>query len=925
MEKSDKLYAVHFFFFLFLLLYPSLGSAKHSIASVGVTHLRCEYRENPQGLDEGSPRFQWFLTPSDTTAYGQAQTAYRILVSATLQGAEKKQGDMWDSGWIDSDQTHQIVYKGKELASDRTYYWRVRVRDESGQESAWSEIARWSTGLFHASDWTARWIGSENRFEPTQSADCTIADPWLRKTVTLKKKPVKATLFVASIGYHELYVNGEKIGEDVLAPVVSDHTTRARYIAYDIADKLKPGKNVIAFWLGTSWSIFPPYATEDKPQTPIVLAQADFYDRPSDLVNFTPSLRLVTDATWKTHPSPNQLLGKWESNNYGGEIWDANKEVPDWNSVAYEDQSWKEATVYSPRLALSAQNAEGSRLGEEITPVSIEERPDGSYRVDMGVNFAGWTSIKVKGNPKDRIDFLFSEREQEEMTFRNHSAYILGPTGEGYFRNRFNYSSGRWITIKGLKEKPRLSDIKGWSVRSGVESAATFECSDSLQNWIYDRVRWTFENLSIGGYIVDCPQRERLGYGGDAHATSETGMLNYRMGAFYTKWMQDWRDVQGWESMGGKKVGGGILPHTAPTHIGGGGPSWGGICIVLPWSIYQQEGDTRILERNFELIDQWLQFLNSHTQDGILKRWGGQWDYLGDWLWPNATAEGMNNDKPETECFNSCYYVYNLRLASRIASVLGKAEKARDWKEKADECSKAIHEKYYNPADFSYADRSMGNLAVALLAEVVPTGLREKVMSRLEKEILIIRSGHIHVGITGGAMLFKLLRNENRPDLIYSMVSQVDYPGWGYMKANGATTIWEMWEKDLPGHSLLHSSFLYPGAWYIDGVGGIQKDIDEPGFKQFVIRPPLLEETGIKWAKTSFVSPAGLIKTEWRKENGGVTLKVTVPPNSHAVVYFPTEENRFFLNNSKAAKKKGIEGKYTLYELQAGTFLFRNE
>ncbi len=194
-------------------------------------------------------------------------------------------------------------------------------------------------------------------------------------------------------------------------------------------------------------------------------------------------------------------------------------------------------------------------------------------------------------------------------------------------------------------------------------------------------------------------------------------------------------------------------------------------------------------------------------------------------------------------------------------------------------------------------------------------------MSRLEKEILTVRSGHIHVGITGGAMLFKLLRNENRPDLIYSMTSQTDYPGWGYMKANGATTIWEMWEKDLPGHSLLHSSFLYPGAWYIDGVGGIQKDVNEPGFKRFVIRPPLLDETKIKWAKTSFVSPAGLIKTEWKKENEGVTLKVTVPPNSRTVVYFPTQSDEASQRN-KNVKKVGVSGKYTLYETPAGTFFF---
>ena len=228
-----------------------------------------------------------------------------------------------------------------------------------------------------------------------------------------------------------------------------------------------------------------------------------------------------------------------------------------------------------PHLTLSAQQIEPNNLFDEIHPIAIEERPDGSYRVDMGVNFAGWTQIHVQGKPGDTIRFLFSEREQDEMTFNIHSAYVIGTSGKGTFRNRFNYSAGRWITIKGQKTKPKPEDIKGWMVRTTYKTATTFECSDPLQNWIYDRVRWTFENLSLGGYVVDCPHRERFGYGGDAHATSETGMFNYKLGAFYSKWLQDWRDVQGTETMvgnmndpgwarkqvgSGRLLGNGVLP-----------------------------------------------------------------------------------------------------------------------------------------------------------------------------------------------------------------------------------------------------------------------------------------------------------------------------------------------------------------------------
>lgn len=904
------------YLYLFIPIFFLLACTD-SKSSIQVDRLQCEYLENPLGLDEKNPRFSWILKAKKSSEFGQAQTAYRILVSQNNQTIKKDEGDMWDSGWISSSDNQHIEYAGKELKSDRKYYWKVQVKDEQGELSAWSRPAYWSTGLFEQTDWQATWIGSDIAFEPVDG-NCNIPDPWLRKNVSLDSKPKQAIMFVASIGFHELYVNGKKITENIMAPLVNEHTTRASYVAYDIAEHLRKGDNTIALWLGVGWSIFSQYVTGDRPRTPMVIAQADLYNESVMSADSKPYHSIATDGTWKAHSSPNKLLGTWETWNFGGEIWDANMEISDWNLPSYDDSSWKQATEYATKVILSAEKAEPNKVFDKITPVSISENTDGSFRVDMGVNFAGWTNIKVKGEPNQRIDFLFSEREQDEMTFRHRSAFIIDETGEGIFKNKFNYSSGRWITIKGLKEKPNLEDITGWLIRTSYEDAAEFNSSNDLQNWIYNTVCWTFENLSLGGFVVDCPQRERLGYGGDAHATSETGLLNYQMGAFYTKWMQDWRDVQGWESMGGPRVGGGILPHTAPTNIGGGGPSWGGICISLPWFIYQHYGDKRILEKNYELITNWLEFLDSHTKDDILRRYGGTWDFLGDWLWPNATAEGMNNDKPETVCLNSCYRVFNLKTAANIARVLGRTADADKWDEKAQASAKAIHAMFYDSEDFSYADKSMGNLAAALLADIPPAELKDKVIERLEKEILEIRNGHIHVGITGGALLFRYLRETGRDDLIYSMTSQTTYPSWGHMRENDATTIWEMWEKDLPGHSLLHSSYLYPGAWYIDGVAGIKRG--KAGYKEFSICVPILKENQINWAKASFDSPMGVIKSHWTLENGKYDLKVTVPPNCKANIHFPSIGN--IEEKSGIAKRISTEGRYTIFEVPAGSYHF---
>lgn len=924
---------LHFVLILLVLLanFSQCTNIKHDIFPVQLT---CEYLSSPIGIDIPKPRFSWKFTTADETAFNQKQTDYRILVSDKVRELNKDKAEWWDSGWINSDEMQLIEYNGKALQSDSDYFWKVLIKDTNGAVSE-SDISIFSTGILNKEMWSAKWIGSDEEFVPSEQGN-QISDPWLRKTFDLNEKPQKANIFVASVGYHEVYVNGKRIGEHVLAPAVSDHTTRARYISYDIAPALQKGENVIAIWLGASWAIYAPYLTDDKPRTPIVLAQTDIFGKQDRLLK-----RIFTDNTWKVHPSPNKLLGSWgfgQPGGYGGEIWDDNKAIDNWNNTSLDDTQWKDAVEYNPNLSLSAQMTETNTLFDEITPIHIEKRESDTYRVDMGKNFAGWARIKVKGNPGDTVRFLISEREQEDITFSMNSAFVIGESGEGVFQNRFNYGSGRWITVKGVTAAPQKEDIRGWMVRTNFKDATTFECSDPQQNWIYNTVKWTFENLSLGGYIVDCPQRERFGYGGDAHATSETGMLNYRLGSFYTKWMEDWRDVQGTEPMvgnmndpewarlhegSGRILGGGILPQTAPTYHGGGGPAWGGIVVTLPWFVYQFYNDTRILEENFELIKGWISFLDTHVENDMLKRYGGQWDFLGDWLWPQAGSQGMNNYSDENLFFNNCYWIYNLKTAAKIARQIGKADEASQWQQQAEASQKAIHEKYFHPEEFNYSDKSMRSLAAALYGDIMPAALRKDVIKSLENEILINQNGHIDVGITGGAMLFKVLRDEERDDLIYSMTSQTAYPSWGLMRESDATTIWEMWEKDLPGHSLLHSSYLYPGAWYVDGVAGIKKLSGHNGFKKIKIKVPEFAESQIDWAKAEYDSPAGIIKSHWKKENGKTELNITVPPNSSAIVYFPKSENSISISPD-IAKTIGEDDIYLHYEVGSGKYQFRN-
>ena len=880
------------------------------ISKLKLADLSCEYLSNPLGLDVVQPRLTWRMTAGTGNAErGQRQTAYRVLVASSERLLRQHQGDLWDSGEVASDQSVLVPYQGTPLRSGTACYWKVQIRDQDSAWTAWSPTARWTMGLLAPSDWTAQWITTGQIFvrgAGSPPPDNTMPDPWFRKTFTLTAAPKRATAYVASVGYHELYVNGQKVGDAVLSPSVADLTKRARYVTYDVASYLRPGTNVLGLWLGVSWSIFPPHQTKAKPAAPLVIAQANLELPGSGIVT------IGTDATWKTHPSPNTLLGVWDFMHFGGEVYNANQEIPNWCASSLDDSAWKNASVCQPKLELSAEKVEPNRLIQEIQPVGILELSNHIYRVDMGVNFAGWIEAELEGQPGSRIEFQFSENPKTPVTHRLHSAYILGPSGRGKFRNHFNYGVGRWIQIEGLRQKP--GRIRGWLVRTDYARAGGFECSDPLLNRLYETTLWTFENLSLGGYVVDCPQRERMGYGGDAHATTEPALNNYSLGAFYTKWSQDWRDVQKPD---------GNLPYTAPTYWGGGGPGWSGYCITLPWQIYRRYGDTRILVENFSTMQRWLAFLEAQSKNNLLVRWGGEWDFLGDWLWPGA--EGVNGDTRETLFYNNCYWVYNLATAAHIAKVLGKNDIATALNKRAQVVRAAIHQKFYLPEQHSYVNGFPAYLAIALLTEVPPAELRPQIWQRLDNEILVTHKGHIHAGITGGAFLFKTLLAADRQDLIYPMATARGYPGWVDMLDQGATTFWESWEGNL---SLLHSSYLYLGTWFTEGLAGIRLDPQVPCFKHFIIKPDIQRKRPLTWVKAHYNSFYGPIASQWRIDSGRLQFQVVVPPNTSATVYIPTSnpgsvrEGKRPLKEARGIERLADEPGAGVLRLQPGDYRF---
>ena len=879
----------------------SADTAAADDAAVRVAELRCEYLVDPLGIDVLQPRLSWQIQSSDPAARGLRQSAYQVLVAGDEAALLVDRGNLWDSGKVESDQSTQIVFQGKPLASKKVCFWKVRVWDQNGRASAWSKPANWSMGLLTPSDWKAQWIGVAAQAGQPRN------DPWFRKTFSTAGRPVRATAYVASLGYHELYINGKKVDDRVLSPSISDLSQRVRYVTYDVSEYLHEGTNAVALWAAPGWSEFPDFHVKDKP---LVIAQVEI------LQANVRSVQIVTDATWKTHPSPMSPIGGWGQFGYGGESYDANREMPGWNTAELDDSAWNAAAVFAPKVRLSAEMIEPNRRIETLKPVEITSPAQGVFRIDMGRNYAGWFEIRMKGHPGQKAKLEFSERPGDSQSFGQVSEYVFGGTGEGVFCHRFNHAASRWITIRGLAATPRAEDICGYLVSTDYGRAGRFECSNSLLNRIYETTLWTYRSLCEGGYTVDCPHRERCGYGGDAHAMMETAMTNFAVGAFYTKWLGDWRDVQ---------RPNGDLPYTAPTYIGGGGPAWSGICVTLPWQVYLHYGDRRILEKSYSAMQRWLAFLDTKAKAHLLQPWGGIWDFLGDWVPPGkGQGPGQRVDDRSTLLFNNCYYLDNVTTVANVAELLGKTDATAAYRKQAAAIAKAVQQEFFHPETNTYAGGEQLYEAMPLLVGVTPGDLQPAVLNRLEQEIAVHKKGHLDTGVHGTYYLIKLLVDRNRNDLIFQIANQKTYPGWGYMLEQGATTIWEQWDGQ---NSLLHSSFISIGSWFIEGIAGIRLDPVQPGYKHFTVRPGVIGD--LTWAKGEFDSPYGKIGTDWKLSNGWLTLAVVVPANTTATVIVPTQEPSTVTESGRPAEQStGVRPVKTtdraaVYEVGAGHYVFR--
>jgi alpha-L-rhamnosidase len=874
--------------------------AAQPVSHVLVTDLRCEYLADPLGIDTPQPRFSWNLVDPAKTR-GQRQTAYRIVVESRSVGGAESKVVLWDSGRVASSQSVNTVYAGAVLTSGRDCVWRVRVWDKDGRTTAWSADARFSVGLLDPSDWKGEWI----RYK---EADNT-KHIWYRKTFALDGVPARAFAYLCSIGYHELYVNGQRIGTRVLSPEVSNLSKRAIYVTYDITGWLRKGGNVIAVWTGPGW------ARADGSYGKGVWKQDSIF---KCQVNLSNGVALQSDGTWKCRVSSSENLGLWKGGGegeYGGELIDARRHIPEWNQPSYDDAGWTNATVYAKSLILSASMQEPDRKVEALRPVSMTGT-NGQYIFDMGRNFTGWIECDLRnGKAGDVVKFMTANSPGAIVEYNQESRYIHDASGAGTFCHRFNYTAGRWITVAGLSLRPEPGDLRCYIVTNDRKRIGSFECSNGLFNRIYETDLRTYLACTVNGVTMDCPHRERFGYGEVALACSwGCGIPNFESAVFYRKAARDWFDVQRED---------GFVNTIAPqTYKGAGGTLWSSGPVTLSWEFFKAYGDKRLLEEAYLPMKKWLDFLNgSISSNGVLVAYESPSRFLGDWATPHGSEYGGT---PEAKLFNNGVYAYCLNAFVQAAGILGRSEDVRTYSRRLAELRTNAHKHFFNEDSKTYIDGRQLAMAFPLYTGITPETERPAVLRNLVAEFR--RKPYLDTGSSGLPILLKfIVEDSERADLLFPCLARTEYPGYGFFLESGESTWPEYW-KITGEPSRIHTCYTGIAGYFIKAIGGIRPDPDEWGMRKFLIKPKLVGS--LTYANTTSGSQYGRIVCDWTRSGKTATFNVEVPVNATATIYIPTkepssvEESGKLAAGSEGVTLRGKEGGAAVFAVGSGAYRF---
>jgi alpha-L-rhamnosidase len=828
------------------------------------------------------------------------QTAYHILVASSPERLAKDDGDLWDSGKVASDASHLVLYGGKPMQSNLRCYWKVKSYTTKG-ETPWSEPARWTMGLLGETHWKGQWIGMDAPAPwDSETTWSRLSARYLRTEFSVGKEIRQATVHISGLGLYELFINGNRVGNQVLAPAPTDYRKTALYNSFDVTSALLTGGNAIGVTLGngrfyTMRRNYKPYKipTFGYPKLRLNLI-IEFADGTTETIASGTNWKLTADGPIRSN------------NEYDGEEYDARKELGEWTKPGYDD-AWRPAQrVAIPDGTLRAAPSANMKVVDTVKPLTLKKAGD-TYILDMGQNMAGWIRMKIRGAAGDSIRLRFAETLKDDGTLfvrnlrdaRATDTYIVrGDEPKGAeWAPRFVYHGFRYVEITGYRN-PVPDDFLGEVVSDAMDAAGSFESSNPVLNRIYRNAWWGVRS-NYKGMPVDCPQRnERQPWLGD-HAMGAYGeSFMFDCGNFYAKWMDDIREAQRED---------GCIPDVAPAfwNYYSDDVTWPATFLIDCDMIYTQYGNIAPIVGNYPAMKRWLAHIIKEYMTGeylVTK------DKYGDWCVPPESLELIHSRDPQRQTdgmlIATAYTCKMLDYMVNFARLQNLSDDADRYGALHAKVKEAFNARFLNirqgispaPGHWLYPDSVFyGNNTVTanilpLAFDLVPDRYKAEVEKNVVTTILTTNKGHISTGVIGTQWLMHQLSRMGRADVAYLLASNTTYPSWGYMAGQGATTIWELWngntanpEMNSANHVMLLGDLI---SWYYEHLGGIRSCRKKAGFKHIIFRPDfdIQELSGVE---VSYVTPYGKAASKWTKTPTQLDWTVTVPPNATGEVHLP--------------------------------------
>lgn len=866
------------------------------------------------GLDVLQPRFGWQLVAERRNVL---QTDYEIRVAANSTELSAGKKLLWNSGKTQSDASVWVPYNGPTLVSGKKYWWQVRVWDNAGNVSNWSEPAFWQMGLLKPTDWKAKWISLAVPEDPTQPS------PMFRKEFATKKKIVSATAYITAHGLYEAQINGQRVGQDYLTPGWTVYQKRLQYQAYDVTNLLKSGLNAIGVTLGNGWW-----------RGNIGWAHVNgFYGKDISLlfqleVEYADGSRqtIGSDGSWKyTTDGPVR-----NSEIYHGETYDARLKQLGWSSPDFNDSKWSIAAVkdFSNENLIGTYN-EPIRKHETFKPVKIFRTPNGELVADFGQNLVGWVEMTARGKGGDRIVLQFAEVLDKKGNFytdnlraaRCTDTWILKGKGEEHFEPHFTFHGFRYAKIDGYPGELKPENISAVALYSDMRPAGSFTSSDPLINQLQHNIQWG----QRGNFLdvpTDCPQRdERLGWTGDAQAFSRTATFNFDTHNFFAKWLKD---------LAADQQPDGMVPWVIPNVLrprNGASAGWADAATIIPWNMWLAYGDRRILEDQFPSMKAWVEYMRKESKNDL---WNTG-EHFGDWLF-YSKADDNDGRSAITDKYliAQCFYAHSTQLLINAAQILGKKDEVVVYSDLLKKVKTAYLNEYVTPNGRPLSPTQTAYV-LALQFDMLPENQREQAAKKLADNIKNYKD-HLTTGFLGTPYLCHVLTRFGYNDLAYTLLNQKTYPSWLYPVTMGATTIWERWDGIRPDssfqavtmNSFNHYAYGAIGDWMYRVMAGL--DADEPGYKSLLIKPN--PGGGFTQASATLQTLYGPAASRWQREENTLTMEIEIPANTTATILVPTSDVSSITEGGKPLpslpeiKITGIENGYVVLKTGSGKYSF---